>query len=74
MKQITDSAPPTRIIWMTCQQAAERLDVSRQHVYHLVRSGRLPAYNRGNGQRRHMWRISSADLDAYMLTGNTQSA
>lgn len=71
MKQIDASAPTAPFQWMSCQQVADRLNCSRQHVYHLVRSGRLPAYNRGNGERRHLWRIKSTDVDAYELTGST---
>src|SRR4051794_37336472 len=52
----------------TLREAAERLGVHYMTAYHYVRTGRIPARQRGR-----MWEVRRADVDA-LLVDNDQGA
>ena len=52
---------PARFLLMT--DVAEQLNVSVSQVYHMVRSGELPAIKIGG---RGQWRIEAAKLEEYI--------
>ena len=49
--------------FMQMSEVAEELSVSASQVYHMVRSGELPAIKVGG---RGQWRIERAKLEAYI--------
>ena len=49
-------------IYLTSGQVCERLQVSKKHLYALIRSGVLPAYRVGD-EGRHL-RFRSPDVEA----------
>jgi excisionase family DNA binding protein len=49
--------------FLTMQQVAEELATSVSQVYHMVRSGELPAIKIGG---RGQWRIERARLEEYI--------
>ena len=49
--------------FLTMQEVAEELAVSVSQVYHMVRSGELPAIKIGG---RGQWRIERARLEEYI--------
>ena len=52
---------PARFLQMS--DVAEELSVSLSQVYHMVRSGELPAIKVGG---RGQWRVEAAQLEAYI--------
>jgi excisionase family DNA binding protein len=56
---------------MTMQDVADELAVSLSQVYHMVRSGELPAIKVGG---RGQWRIERARLEAYIEGKYTETA
>jgi excisionase family DNA binding protein len=56
--------------WLTIQEVAMRLHVSRDTVERWISAGDLRAVNvggrLGKESRRHSWRISSECLDAFL--------
>ena len=50
---------------LTPREVAERLRLSMDTVYELIRDGKLPARNVGAGSSPR-WRIHSEDVDAYL--------
>ena len=52
---------PTRFLLMA--DVAEQLNVSMSQVYHMVRSGELPAIKVGG---RGQWRIEATKLEEYI--------
>ncbi|HEY2670453.1 MAG TPA: helix-turn-helix domain-containing protein [Rugosimonospora sp.] len=60
---------PTRFMQM--QEVAEELSVSLSQVYHMVRSGELPAIKVGG---RGQWRIERAKLEDYIERKYTETA
>jgi excisionase family DNA binding protein len=56
---------------MTMQDVADELAVSLSQVYHMVRSGELPAIKIGG---RGQWRIERARLEAYIEHKYAQTA
>jgi excisionase family DNA binding protein len=52
---------PARFLQMS--DVAEELSVSLSQVYHMVRSGELPAIKVGG---RGQWRIESSELESYI--------
>jgi excisionase family DNA binding protein len=57
--------------FMTMQDVADELAVSLSQVYHMVRSGELPAIKVGG---RGQWRIERARLEAYIEGKYTETA
>ena len=57
--------------FLTMQDVAEELAVSLSQVYHMVRSGELPAIKVGG---RGQWRIERARLEAYIEHKYAQTA
>lgn len=51
---------------LTPQQAAERLNCSRVHVYDLVAAGKLRRFNISAKPGATKLRIADTDLDAYI--------
>jgi excisionase family DNA binding protein len=49
--------------FLTMQEVADELAVSASQVYHMVRSGELPAIKIGG---RGQWRIERARLEEYI--------
>ena len=57
--------------FLTMQDVAEELAVSLSQVYHMVRSGELPAIKIGG---RGQWRIERARLEKYIEDKYAQTA
>ena len=49
--------------FLTMQDVADELAVSVSQVYHMVRSGELPAIKIGG---RGQWRVEATELEAYI--------
>jgi excisionase family DNA binding protein len=52
--------------YLTPPGVAERLGVDSHRVVGWIRSGQLPAVNVGDGARRPRFRVSEADLAAFL--------
>lgn len=50
----------------TVEEAKDILKISRTQMYRMIKSGRLPAVNVGNGSQRSDWRITRKDLDQFL--------
>ena len=57
--------------FLLMSDVAEQLNVSMSQVYHMVRSGELPAIKIGG---RGQWRIEQARLDEYIQRKYTETA
>lgn len=57
--------------FMQMSDVAEELSVSLSQVYHMVRSGELPAIKVGG---RGQWRIERAKLEEYIERKYTETA
>ena len=57
--------------FMTMQDVADELTVSLSQVYHMVRSGELPAIKIGG---RGQWRIERVKLEEYIADKYTETA
>ena len=57
--------------FLTMQEVAEELAVSASQVYHMVRSGELPAIKIGG---RGQWRIERSRLEEYISTKYAETA
>lgn len=57
--------------FMTMQEVADELAVSLSQVYHMVRSGELPAIKVGG---RGQWRIERAKLEQYIADKYVETA
>jgi excisionase family DNA binding protein len=57
--------------FLTMQDVADELAVSLSQVYHMVRSGELPAIKIGG---RGQWRIERARLEEYIEGKYTETA
>jgi excisionase family DNA binding protein len=57
--------------FMTMQDVADELAVSVSQVYHMVRSGELPAIKIGG---RGQWRIERAQLEDYIAQKYVETA
>ncbi len=51
---------------LTVGQVSDRLGVSRTVVYSALLSGALCGYRVGRSGKRGSWRVSEADLDAWV--------
>ncbi|NNM44602.1 helix-turn-helix domain-containing protein [Knoellia koreensis] len=56
---------------LTPAQVAERLQVHPETAALWMRTGPLPARNLSSGKRRACWRISEAELDAWVKSRPT---
>lgn len=52
--------------WLTPQDAADYLKISRDLIAKAVRDGDLPAYPVGSGRRDY--RLTASDVDAWMMS------
>ena len=52
--------------FFSLEEVADKLGVTYQLIYRLVRSGELPAVRLGK-----LYRVASADLEAYLQTSKT---
>ena len=57
--------------FLTLDDVAEELAISRSQVYALVRNGSLPAMKVGG---RGQWRVERARLEAYIEQAHTDTA
>jgi excisionase family DNA binding protein len=57
--------------FLQLSDVAEELNVSDSQVYHLVRSGELPAIKIGG---RGQWRVERSKLEEYIQTKYAQTA
>lgn len=57
--------------WLTIEEAAEYLRVSRRTIYRWVHDGLLPGYRAGP---RGPWRFRQEDLDGLMRRAGTEEA
>ena len=47
--------------WMTLEETAEYLQVSRDSIYHIAQKGEMPASEVGN-----LWRFKKEEIDEWM--------
>ena len=57
--------------FLQLEDVAGELAVSQSQVYHMVRSGELPAIKIGG---RGQWRVERAELEAYIAAKYTETA
>jgi excisionase family DNA binding protein len=58
---------------LTIKEAAERLGLHPSHVYRMVRTGELPAYDWASaGSKQHLWRIDEKELSEWMAARRNQ--
>jgi excisionase family DNA binding protein len=57
--------------FMTMQEVADELATSLSQIYHMVRSGELPAIKIGG---RGQWRIERAKLEEYIASKYAETA
>ncbi len=57
--------------FLQLEDVAEELAVSQSQVYHMVRSGELPAIKVGG---RGQWRVERTKLEAYIAEKYTETA
>jgi excisionase family DNA binding protein len=57
--------------FLTMEEVAQELAVTQSQVYHMVRSGELPAIKIGG---RGQWRIERARLEAYIAQKYDETA
>jgi excisionase family DNA binding protein len=57
--------------FLQLEDVAEELAVSQSQVYHMVRSGELPAIKIGG---RGQWRVERAKLEAYIAGKYSETA
>jgi excisionase family DNA binding protein len=57
--------------FLQLEDVAEELAVSQSQVYHMVRSGELPAIKVGG---RGQWRVERAKLEAYIAEKYQETA
>jgi len=57
--------------FLTMEEVAQELAVTESQVYHMVRSGELPAIKIGG---RGQWRIERARLEAYIAQKYDETA
>jgi len=57
--------------FLQLEDVAEELAVSQSQVYHMVRSGELPAIKIGG---RGQWRVEREKLEAYIASKYTETA
>jgi len=62
---------PMAARFLTLQDVADELATSFSQVYHMVRSGELPAIKIGG---RGQWRIERAKLEAYIAQKYEETA
>ncbi len=62
---------PMAARFLTMQEVAEELAVSASQVYHMVRSGELPAIKIGG---RGQWRIERSCLEEYIVAKYDETA
>ncbi len=63
------SAPRSRPAFLTVAEVAAMLRVSNMTVYRLINAGALPAVRVGKS-----YRLTEADVDAYLQQGYTETA
>jgi excisionase family DNA binding protein len=61
-----DSSKELSEHFVDADKAAEFLSLERRHVLELARSGHLPAYPLGTGQR-YIWRFRLSELSEAMV-------
>lgn len=69
LAQLMDRSP-----WLTIDQAAERLQVSRPLIDRAIAAGTRSAADLSDGPKRHHWRIHRVDLDASAQNDRTSPA
>lgn len=47
--------------WMTLEEVAQYLKVSKDSIYRLAQKGKMPAYKIGN-----LWRFKKEEIDEWM--------
>ncbi len=54
--------------WMTIEETAEYLQVSRDSIYRLAQKGKIPASKIGN-----LWRFKKEEIDEWMHLNRNKS-
>jgi len=67
-----ENEPRDSVIWLTPEEAANRLKVSAEHIRAMIRTGRLDAVNLAIGKKRPLYRIRATALNA-MTPGAVES-
>ena len=58
---------PTRSDWLTVEDVANELKISRNRVYEIIRSGEIETVNLAeNGSLKNHYRIKRESLDEYL--------
>jgi excisionase family DNA binding protein len=55
-------------MWMTIEEAAEHLKVSKETIYKMVQKGKIPASKIGN-----QWRFHKETIDQWLLEKSNSS-
>ena len=55
--------------FVTADDVAEHLKVTRRQVLEMTRKGLIPAHPLGTGERRRVWRYKISEVDAAVASG-----
>jgi excisionase family DNA binding protein len=55
--------------YVTADDVAEHLKITRRQVLEMTRKGVIPAYPLGVGQYRRVWRFKISEVDAAIASG-----
>jgi excisionase family DNA binding protein len=55
--------------YVTADDVAEHLKITRRQVLEMTRRGIIPAYPLGVGQYRRVWRFKISEVDAAIASG-----
>jgi excisionase family DNA binding protein len=58
--------------FVTADDVAEHLKITRRQVLEMTRKGIIPAYPLGVGQYRKVWRFKISDVEAAVVSGTRQ--
>jgi excisionase family DNA binding protein len=66
MREMTTLTPEP---YVTADDVAEHLKITRRQVLEMTRKGVIPAYPLGVGQYRRVWRFKISEVDAAIASG-----
>ena len=60
--------------YVTADDVAEHLKITRRQVLEMTRKGVIPAYPLGVGQYRRVWRFKISDVETAIASGTRKPA
>jgi helix-turn-helix protein len=60
--------------FVTADDVATHLKITRRQVLEMTRKGIIPAHPLGTGEHRRVWRYKISEIDAAMAAGDTALA